>query len=174
MNIIKIGVIGYSMQEFDKQKAIEYLKKAFDFIEKQNPDRKKTVIAGLTDLGIPALAYREAKRRSWRVEGIACSKALDYIWFSVSNVTIVSGNWGDESETFLKAINILVRIGGGEQSMREVKMAKKMRGIDIMEYDLQGNKNDKRENKKSYQSWIFYSKYISISISRLLYCYCMF
>ena len=34
MTEIKIGVIGYSIQEFDKQKAIEYIKKAFDFIEK--------------------------------------------------------------------------------------------------------------------------------------------
>lgn len=133
---IKIGVIGYSMQEFDKKKAIEYIKKAFDFIEKQYPDGKKTIISGLTDLGIPALAYREAKRRNWRVEGITCSKALDYIWYPVSDITMVGRNWGDESETFLKAINILVRIGGGEQSMREVEMAKKMRGIDVMEYDL--------------------------------------
>ena len=136
MNNIKIGVIGYSKQEFDKKKAIEYIKTAFDFIEKWCPDRAKTVISGLTDLGIPALAYREAKRRSWRVEGIACSKVLNYVWFPVSNVTIVSGNWGDESEAFLKAINILVRVGGGEQSMREVEMAKKMRGIDVIEYDL--------------------------------------
>ena len=136
MNNIKIGVIGYSMQEFDKQKAIEYLKTAFDFIEKWCPDTAKTVIAGLTDLGIPALAYQEAVKRKWRVEGIACSKALDYIWFPVSNITMVGRNWGDESETFLKSINILIRIGGGEQSIREVEMAKKMRGIDILEYNL--------------------------------------
>lgn len=136
MKDIKIGVVGYSMQEFDKQKAIGYIKKAFDLIEKQYPDGTKTVISGLTDLGIPALAYREAKRRSWRVEGIACSKALDYIWFPVSNITMVGRNWGDESETFLKSINILIRVGGGEQSMREVEMAKKMKGIDIVEYNL--------------------------------------
>lgn len=136
MTDIKIGVIGYSMQEFNKKKAIEYIKTAFDFIEKQYSDVTKTVISGLTDLGIPALAYREAKRRNWRVEGIAYTKALDYIWYSVSNVTSVGSNWSDESETFLNAINILVRIGGGKQSMREVEMAKKMRGIDIIEYDL--------------------------------------
>ena len=133
---IKIGVIGYSMQEFDKKKAIEYIKRPFDFIEKQNRDGTKTVIAGLTDLGIPALAYREAVKRKWRVEGIACSKALDYVWFPVSNITMIGRNWGDESETFLKSINILIRVGGGEQSMKEVEMAKKMRRIDILEYDL--------------------------------------
>ena len=92
MTDIKIGVVGYSMQEFDKKKAIEYLKKVFDFVEKWCSERKKIVISGLTDLGIPALAYREAKRRSWRVEGIACSKALDYIWFPVSNITLVGNN----------------------------------------------------------------------------------
>lgn len=136
MSNIKIGVVGYSMQEFDKEKAIEYLKQAFDLIEKQYPDGMKTVVSGLTDLGIPALAYREAKRRNWKVEGIACSKAMDYVWFPVSDVVIKGNNWGDESETFLNSINILVRIGGGQQSTREVEMAKNMRDVDIMEYDL--------------------------------------
>ena len=54
MTDIKIGVIGYSMQEFDKRKAIEHLKTAFNFIDKQHPDGTKTVISGLTDLGVPA------------------------------------------------------------------------------------------------------------------------
>ena len=49
---------------------------------------------------------------------------------------MVSGNWGDESEMFLKSINILVRIGGGRQSMREIEMAKKIKEIDILEYNL--------------------------------------
>ena len=140
MNNVNIGVIGYSMQDFNKKKAIEYIKTAFDLIEKQTSDGLKTVISGLVDLGIPALAYREAKKRSWRVEGIACSKALDYIWYPVSNVTIVGSNWGEESKSFLNSINILVRIGGGEQSMQEVEMAKKMRGVDIIEYNLDGVK----------------------------------
>lgn len=136
MSNINIGVVGYSMQEFDKQRAIEYIRRAFDFIEKQFPDGMKAVVSGLTDLGVPALAYREAVKREWEVKGIACSKALDYIWFPVSDVVIKGNNWGDESETFLNSIDILIRVGSGEQSMRKVEMVKKMKGIDIMEYDL--------------------------------------
>ena len=136
MTTRKIGIVGYSMQKFDKEKAIEYLKQAFDLIERQHPDGIKTVVSGLTDLGIPALAYREAVKRNWKVEGIACSKAMDYTWFPVNDITIVGDNWGDESETFLNSINILVRIGGGQQSMREVEMARNMRDIDILEYEL--------------------------------------
>ena len=136
MTDIKIGVVGYSMQKFDKEKAIKYLKQVFDLIEKQHPDGRKTVVSGLIDLGIPALAYREAVKRNWKVEGIACSKALDYVWFPVSDVIIKGDNWGDESEMFLNSISILVRIGGGEQSMRETEMAKNMRDIDILEYEL--------------------------------------
>ena len=64
MNNIKIGVIGYSMQEFDKRKAIEYIKNAFDLIEKQNPDGLKTVISGLTDLGISLSRSKEKKLES--------------------------------------------------------------------------------------------------------------
>lgn len=136
MTNIKIGVVGYSMQEFDEQRAIKYIGSVFDFVEEQFPNDTKTVISGLTDLGIPALAYREAVKREWKTKGIACSKALDYVWFPVSDVTIVGDNWGDESETFLNSINILIRIGGGEQSMRETEMAKSMKGIDVMEFDL--------------------------------------
>lgn len=65
---------------------------------------------------------------------------MDYIWFPVSSVTLVGSNWGDETESFLNSINILVRIGGGKQSMREVEMTKKMRRIDIIEYDLGSDK----------------------------------
>lgn len=136
MTNIRIGVVGYSIQEFDEQKANKYIRRVFDFVEEQFPDDTKTIISGLTDLGVPALAYREAVKRVWKTKGIACSKALDYVWFPVSDITIVGSNWGDESETFLKSIDILIRIGGGEQSMREVEMAKSMRGIDIMDYDL--------------------------------------
>jgi hypothetical protein len=48
---------------------------------------------------------------------------------------IVGDNWGDESKTFLDSIDMLVRVGGGKQSLEECNEAKKQ-GIKVVEYDL--------------------------------------
>ena len=128
---MRIGVIGYSSQNFDQRKAKRLLHQAFDKI----PLGEHTVVSGLTNLGIPALAYKEAKRRSWKTAGIACAKAFDYPRFPVDEVRIVGENWGDESETFLEDIALLIRIGGGKQSQAETKSAKQMK-LEVWEFEL--------------------------------------
>jgi len=71
---VKVGVVGFSAQKFDISKAKAYIVAAFDKIEKDFSPKNIHCISGLTDLGIPALAYREAlwnttysmsMRRSW-------------------------------------------------------------------------------------------------------------
>ncbi|MCK4260816.1 MAG: hypothetical protein KAX49_17700 [Halanaerobiales bacterium] len=136
MNNLRIGIIGYSAQRFNKRKARKYIKRVFDFIDKQYIHTWKTVVLGLTDLGIPALAYREAVKKGWQTEGIACDKAFDYLCFPVNRTIIIGVDWGDESKVFLESLNILIRIGGGKQSIREIKMAKDIQHIKIFEYDL--------------------------------------
>ncbi len=135
MKEIKIGVVGYSNQKFDKVKAIDIITEAYNTIDNQFAGNSKTVISGLTDLGIPALAYREAVSINWRTEGVACSKAEDYDCFPVDKKMIVGKEWGEESKTFLKSLDILVRIGGGKQSIREADEFKKKRRP-VFEYDL--------------------------------------
>ena len=130
---MRIGVIGYSSQNFNKKKARLLLREAFDILTAEYGN-DNTVVSGLTDLGIPALAYREAQRRGWRTAEVACSKAFDYKLFPVNERRIVGENWGDESEDFLDSIDILVKVGGGKQSADEAKKAKSL-GLKALEYN---------------------------------------
>ncbi len=134
-NELRIGVTGYSAQKFDIAEAARILREAYDGINAKNPTRPKAVVSGLTNLGIPAIAYREAKTRGWRTVGIACSKAEEYDCFAVDERIIVGNEWGQESETFLKSIDVLVRVGGGGQAHRETETFKKLKK-QVIEYDL--------------------------------------
>ena len=135
MSEIKIGVVGYSAQKFDEAEAERMLKEAYNIINSQYAGKSKAVVSGLTDLGIPALAYKEAVKRKWRTVGVACSKAKDYDCFPVDEEVIVGVAWGDESPTFLKLLDVLVRVGGGKQSIKETAEFRKS-GRPVFEYDL--------------------------------------
>jgi hypothetical protein len=47
----------------------------------------------------------------------------------------VGEQWGDESAAFLAAIDVLIRIGGGPQSLAEAARAKEL-GIRVIEREL--------------------------------------
>lgn len=131
---MKIGIVGYSTQKFNIEEAKRIIKKEFDKLE-ENYGKDIEIVSGLTAMGIPLLAYQEAKRRGWKSVGIACKEAFQFKLFPVDKQIIVGEKWGDESETFLNYIDILIRIGGGEQSKKETALAKK-KGIKIIEYNL--------------------------------------
>jgi len=135
MGELKIGVVGYSGQPFDHDQGRQLLDKAYDQLEARYPDRAKAVVSGLTDVGIPALAYRAAVERGWRTVGIACAKAFKYERFPVDEEHIVGQAWGDESPTFLNSIDVLVRVGGGKQALQETADMKAS-GRPVMEYEL--------------------------------------
>ena len=130
-----IGVVGFSDQKFDEEVAKEKISKAFDMLEIVFATKQFVIISGLTNLGIPKLAYEEAVKRDWKTVGIACSQANDYELFPVDETKIVGDEWGDESETFLNSIEVLLRFGGGDQSLEEVKQAKEM-DIAVYEYSI--------------------------------------
>ena len=131
--LIKIGFIGYSPQKFDKEKATKILIKIFKELE----DKYLTaeIVSGLTNMGIPGMVYKIAKREDYKTTGIACSRANSYVCFPVDKKIIVGNNWGDESDTFLEYIDILYKIGGGHQSDIEFQKAKEM-NIPTYEYKL--------------------------------------
>lgn len=138
MGTFMIGVVGYSSQQFNETEANYLLGIAFDAILADSPGATDIwVVSGLTDMGIPALAYRAAVARGWRTVGIACTKAAEFECFGVDERIVDDKwlNWGDESETFLREINALVRIGGGKQSHAEVAIFKE-RGGNVYEYEL--------------------------------------
>lgn len=136
---LRIGVTGYSAQKFDSDEAQRMLREAYDQIDARYPDKRKAVVSGLTDLGVPALAYREATRRGWRTVGIACSKASEYPCYPVDERIIEGNEWGQESPRFLSTLEILVRVGGGGQAKRETAETKTM-GKPVIEYDLPAQK----------------------------------
>lgn len=137
MSTLKIGVVGYCPPtKFNKDEANEMLADAFNAVLAEHPDATDIwVVSGLCDVGIPALAYRLASAMGWKTAGIACSKAAEYPCFDVDDPKIVGDNWGDESETFLAACHVIVRIGGGKQSLTEVATFKE-RGGRTYEYEL--------------------------------------
>jgi hypothetical protein len=136
---IRIGVVGYSDKKFDKEVARGLIKKAFDKIAEDKDASEFTVVSGWTNLGIPALAYEEAKKRGWKTKGIACKKAQDFELFKVDEGVLIGDEWGDESATFLEGLGVLVRIGGGKQSKAETAKAKEMK-IKVIEMDLEEEK----------------------------------
>lgn len=133
----RVGVVGYSDKKFDKKVALELLCKSFDEVSDGVDDI--TIVSGLTDLGIPSIAYKEALARKWRTVGIACKKASEYKCFDCDEIVMIGEEWGDESEKFLDSIDVLIRIGGGKQSLAEVKKAKEM-CIKVIEHELEVEK----------------------------------
>jgi hypothetical protein len=139
---MRVGLVGYSAQKFDQSKALEYISEAFDVVEELfGAETRHILVSGLTNLGIPRIGYMEAERRCWHLVGIACRKAADYDCYPVHERFYIGNNWGDESARFLDSIDILIRIGGGEQSKRETALARE-REILTIEYDLEALAND--------------------------------
>jgi hypothetical protein len=135
MEELNVGVTGYSHQEFDEEKAVKLIKEAYDAIEKEYPNQKISIVCGLTNIGINALAYQEAMRRNWSTQGVASSQAKKYKCFPVNKKIIIGKDWGDESPYFIKHVDVLIRIGGGEQAHRETAKIKEL-NKPTYEYEL--------------------------------------
>jgi len=119
--IKKIGIIGYSAQKFDIDKAKQKIKEGLEYFDANINDE---LVSGYTDIGIPSISYRIAKKMKMKTIGIACSKAKEYKLFPVDKEIIVGDEWGDESDKFLSYITHLIKVGGGEQSKKEYKLFK--------------------------------------------------
>ena len=133
---MKVGLIGYSGQKFDQEKALEHISEAFNIVEDLFGDDGHMLVSGLTDIGIPWLGYREADMRGWCLVGVACAKAKDYPCYHVHKEIIIGDNWGDESTTFINMLDVIIRVGGGKQSQQEIEMARSL-GIMTIEYELE-------------------------------------
>ena len=132
---MKVGLIGYSDPKFSKTEAVSRINDAFREIER-NYNGEYTLVSGLTAVGVPGLAYREAERLGWNTEGVACRQAREYPWHDVDRYILEGEEWGDESRRFLDGIDLLVKIGGGEQSEQETDRARE-RGMEVIEYTLE-------------------------------------
>jgi hypothetical protein len=131
---MRIGIVGYSQEEFDKEKAVKLLRSML--IQQKSIHLDITIVSKSTNFGVPAIAYEIAKELNLKTMGIACAKAGEYECFPCDRVHVVGMDWGDESETFLASIDKLIRVGGGKQSHAEVARAKEL-GIRVTEEDLE-------------------------------------
>ena len=113
----RIGIVGYSGTAFDIAKATRILRDVLSLRALHHAEC--ALVTGLTDLGIPGLAYREADKLGMVLVGIACKQAQEYDCYECHEVIIVGDDWGDESETFLANIDELIKVGGGTQSIAE-------------------------------------------------------
>lgn len=115
--IEKVGFVGYSGTKFDENKAKKVIKLIFDKLEPYK--NQIEIVSGLTNMGIPKLVYEEAVNREMKTVGIACEKAYENECFEVDKKIIKGNEWGDESNTFLRYIDVLIKLGGGKQSIKE-------------------------------------------------------
>lgn len=133
---LRIGVVGYSdetkirdrLKSFSCVEAIltTSLLTMESMLESRNGSCNSfQMVSGLTNLGVPKIAYSLSKKGSHNKEiftktvGFACAKAKDFPQFPVDEKHIIGTEWGDESSAFLDYIDGLIRIGDGEQSIKE-------------------------------------------------------
>ncbi|CAK8722819.1 MAG: hypothetical protein CDV28_1139 [Candidatus Electronema aureum] len=113
---MKIGVVGYSFNKFDLDLAAKMMRSAFDiFVPKNAESENIEIVSGLTNIGVPRIAYQLADRRNFITVGISAEQAFQVHCgvYPVKKQIIRGINFGDESEVFIRYIDFLIRIGGG-------------------------------------------------------------
>ncbi|MFT7687801.1 MAG: hypothetical protein ACI9FB_003158 [Candidatus Azotimanducaceae bacterium] len=128
---MKIGVVGFSSHNIDESLASRCLRTSFIELIKVNAHNGKPgeaatieIVSGLTNIGVPKLAYQIADAENYFKVGISAQQAheVDCGCYPVDKEIIVGRIFGDESETFIEYIDYLVRVGGGQQSHRETEL----------------------------------------------------
>ena len=122
---LRVGVVGYTDDwgewSFDRGRARAILRVELGRVAEANRGRTIEVVTGLTDMGIPKIAYEVAAEYGMICVGLASWKALNNPQVHVDKIILEGADWGDESETFLDYIDQLIKVGGGPQSEAEFK-----------------------------------------------------
>ena len=131
---MKIGVVGFSRSQFDKKMAILKLRNILEILTLGKDATNIEIISGYTNMGVPRIAYRLADDMGLKTVGFSAKQALRVRAgvYPVKEVILVGERFGDESQKFIEYIDVLVRIGGGPQSRKEVALFKMLhKGIDL-------------------------------------------
>ena len=123
---MKIGVGGFSRSQFDKKMAILKLRNVLEKLTIGKPPASIEIISGYTNMGVPRIAYRLADDMGFKTVGFSAKQALRVRAgvYPVKEVILEGERFGEESQKFIEYIDILVRIGGGPQSRKEVELFK--------------------------------------------------
>eukprot|EP01080_Neovahlkampfia_damariscottae_P004826 gene4826-8412_t len=124
MKLLKIGVVGFSREKYDKKEAIENIDLLISKMVSFYKPKEVEIVSGLTNQGIPKLSYEYALTMKYKTIGIAPTRAkfVKRGVFEVNKEIIVGKDFGDESQTFIDYIDVLIRVGGGKQSREEVEI----------------------------------------------------
>jgi len=136
---MKIGIVGFSKPHFNKEQARIFLEEAINNFVKESNENTIEIVSGLTNIGIPKISYESAVQNNWLTVGISAKMALQSGCgiFPCDKEIIVGMNFGDESNFFINYIDVLIRVGGGKQSHKEVGLFKdkiKMQNNNISQY----------------------------------------
>lgn len=140
--ILYVGVSGYFDQKFDEEEARELLEDALEDIEKEYLDSGEyddiIVVSGLTNYGMPKVAYQVADYKGYGTMGIAPQEVNDtgYELYPVDEIIYSGESFGDEIERYIETIDVFVRVGGGAQTQMELELAEE-EDISVIEYDLE-------------------------------------
>lgn len=145
--VISIGFIGYSYDnKFDYNRAKKIIEDIFyvignKYCTQDNLEIKLNIVSGATNQGIPRLVYEEARKYNaqygewFTIVGIMPFEGYNYELYHCDEIYVFGDKFGDESRSFINGIDVLYKIGGGEQSDKELKMAKEKK-MQVFEYDL--------------------------------------
>lgn len=124
--VIKIGVVGFSRNQFDKKAAYKILNKLFEELEDEYCDEEIEIVSGYTNSGIPKIAYEVASEHYFTTVGFSAKQALNVRSgvYPVDKEILVGQRFGDESAAFIEYIDGLIRVGGGPQSRKETTLFK--------------------------------------------------
>lgn len=125
--LLKIGVVGFSRNAFDKKAAQLKLQHILEQLTIEEEVQSFEIVSGYTASGVPQIAYRLADAMGIPTVGFSAKQALRVKsgLHPVQKVILVGERFGDESIAFIEYIDVLIRIGGGSQSRHEVELFKK-------------------------------------------------
>ncbi len=121
---MKIGVVGFSRNQFDQKAARTKLKMHLEIILSTHLASELELVSGYTNMGVPRIAYQIADELGITTTGFSAKQALRVRagLYPVDKKIIVGERFGDESEAFVAYIDLLIRIGGGPQSRHEAHL----------------------------------------------------
>lgn len=123
---LKIGVVGFSRNQFDKRKAADILFEVFQKLRDKHPSKDIEIVSGYTNSGVPKIAYEIAEKFNFSKTGFSARQALNVKSgvYPVDKVILHGDKFSDESDKFVRYIDGLIRVGGGKQSRHETEMFK--------------------------------------------------
>lgn len=124
---LKIGVVGFSRNAFDKKATQSKLQHILEQLTIGEEAQNFELVSGYTASGVPLIAYHLADAMGIPTVGFSAKQALRVKSgvHPVKKVILIGERFGEESTAFIDYIDVLIRIGGGPQSRQEVELFKK-------------------------------------------------